>query len=255
MQMVQEDMDPSEVTVSILSVARTVVNEHVTVSFTATTSEVSSTDGVQEYAREVLSLGLMFLEFKDGIREGDGERVFRCWKILFPLFMSSGRVKYTIEAFTLMCQKEYLLTPRQAMQLLYSRFVNTRGLPHHNIPCDLHMEHLNRTVKTALSFHGGQCQEATVKRVGKNVRCLRQAMTKFDELSLAQQAYGAHARTSDNKNVAKVVNTLASTNVFSHLNRQHHASFPKITCNHLLSQLSYNKVFQWISVHAPLIIR
>ena len=35
---------------------------------------------VRAYAKEVLSLGLLLMEFVDGVREADGERIIRCWK-------------------------------------------------------------------------------------------------------------------------------------------------------------------------------
>ena len=41
-----------------------------------------------------------------------------------------------------------------AKQLLYSRFVNTRGQRGKNIPADLHNEHLNKACKTALGHLG-----------------------------------------------------------------------------------------------------
>ena len=38
-------------------------------------------DNVQAYARELLTLGLIYNEFSDGIREGDGGRVIRVWEV------------------------------------------------------------------------------------------------------------------------------------------------------------------------------
>ena len=35
-------------------------------------------DNVFEYAKETLTMGLLLLEFKDAVREGDGDRVLRC---------------------------------------------------------------------------------------------------------------------------------------------------------------------------------
>ena len=51
-----------------------------------------------EYARETLSLGLLFLEFKDAVKEGDGTRVLRCWKYFLLLFHASGHTNYCLEA-------------------------------------------------------------------------------------------------------------------------------------------------------------
>ena len=39
-------------------------------------------DGVYTYASALLNDGLLLLEFKDAIREGDGLRILRCWKAL-----------------------------------------------------------------------------------------------------------------------------------------------------------------------------
>ena len=36
-------------------------------------------DHILEYASDVLTLGLLYMEFVDGIREGDGERILWCW--------------------------------------------------------------------------------------------------------------------------------------------------------------------------------
>ena len=41
-------------------------------------------------------------------------------------------------------QRKYLFSERLQKQLIWSRFVNTVGLVGHNIPLDLHLEHLNR---------------------------------------------------------------------------------------------------------------
>ena len=55
-------------------------------------------DGVHEYSRQLLSIGCLYHEFSDAIREGDSLRVLRCWRYLLPIFQSSGRKNYSIEA-------------------------------------------------------------------------------------------------------------------------------------------------------------
>ena len=37
-------------------------------------------DKIQTYGKHVLTCGLLFKEFVDGIKEGDGLRVLRCWR-------------------------------------------------------------------------------------------------------------------------------------------------------------------------------
>ena len=50
----------------------------------------------------LLSLGLLLMDFNGGIREGDGEKIIRCWRYFLPIFKHEGRKNYAIEAFTLL---------------------------------------------------------------------------------------------------------------------------------------------------------
>ena len=77
------------------------MNDIVDIQYPACNSLPSSnTDHIIEYAKETLTLGLMLLEFKDSLREGDGERVLRCWKFLMLYFRSSGHANYCFESLT-----------------------------------------------------------------------------------------------------------------------------------------------------------
>ncbi len=88
------------------------------------------------------------------IKEGDGDRLIRCWKFLLLLFKASNRTNYSLDALNLLAQYYILLPPRLAQQLAWSRCVNTSGKKGGNIPMDLHMEHLNQSSKTAVADVG-----------------------------------------------------------------------------------------------------
>ena len=72
----------------------------------------SSTDGVLSYAKEVLSLLLLWAKFEDAVKEGDGHRVIRCWKFLLPLFKVTNHKNYSIGAVNLLVHYNTLLSPR-----------------------------------------------------------------------------------------------------------------------------------------------
>ena len=146
----------------------------VNIELFSSTGQDKNVDGVYEYARETLSLTLLHAEFQDAIREGDGERVLRVWKFLLPLFKVSNKVNYSIEAFNVLAQYFILLSPRLAEQLLWSRFINTHGRPGQNIPCDLHLEHLNQALKTAICILGARVIPHAVERAGK---CIGEVVT------------------------------------------------------------------------------
>ena len=113
-----------------------------------------------------------YCKFKDAIREGDGGRVLRVWK----LFKASNKANYGIEAFNLLAQYHILLHPRLSQQLiLWSRFVNTPGKQGRNIPCDLHLEHLNRSLKkTAINGLGANKVPNAIERAG---RCIGEVVS------------------------------------------------------------------------------
>ena len=100
----------------LMDTATKIVEQNVDLSVTFSADE-AVTDGVYAYASEVLSLGLLYFEFRDAIKEGDGERVLRVWKYLLLLFKASRRTNYSIEALTLLSQYYLVLPPRLAEQL------------------------------------------------------------------------------------------------------------------------------------------
>eukprot|EP00731_Ephydatia_muelleri_P038275 Em0702g2a len=74
-------------TAAATSLVQTLCRQMVTIEFIMDKSTCGSGDRVVEYAMETLSLGLLLLEFKDSIREGDGYRVLRCWKYFSSSFV------------------------------------------------------------------------------------------------------------------------------------------------------------------------
>ena len=104
----------------------------------------SYSDEVRRYTTDIMTLSLLWAAYHDATREGDGQRVIDIWRHLLLIFRLSKRSNYAQEAATLLTQIEYLASPRMKQQMMYSRFVNTHGIVGKNVPCDLHMEHLNR---------------------------------------------------------------------------------------------------------------
>ena len=63
---------------------------------------------------------------------------------------------------------------------MWSRFVNSRGGVGHNISCDLHMEHLNRALKTALSGLGANVSQGSIARASKRLKVVTDVTANFD---------------------------------------------------------------------------
>ena len=182
-------------------------------------------DGVFNYACEVVNLGLLWHCYHDAIREGDGDRVMLIWKFLLLVFKAFRRKNYSLEAAILLLQNQYFLSPRKAAQLRWSRFVNTRGRGGCNIPCDLHMEHLNRRLKEMLRHLGSNIQPHSIKQAGKSLGVIHNICSLFEKESNVTQDTGQHKTPSFQKDLHLIVSTLEEALVFQHSSGRHHDSF------------------------------
>ena len=151
------------------------------VDFSYSTISQRSEDDITNYANDVISLGLFYFNYKDAVKEGDGQRVKDCWKYLLPIFKASDKRNYSGEVLRMLYTFYYTLSPRQAQQLLYSRFVNVHGIPGRNIAADLHMEHLNRVCKDAITGLGANKTEKSITRIGKAIGPLMTITSNYDK--------------------------------------------------------------------------
>lgn len=197
-------MDDTERKKILTDVATQIVEDNVDLSTTFHSNTEDSTtcqqlDGVNVYACETLSLGLPYFEFRDAVKEGDGDCVMRVWKYLLLLFKASKRTNYSIEALTFLAQYYVILPQSLAEQLKWSRFVNVHGTVGHNISCDLHVEHLNRETKTAIKCRGANKSQKAIIRTGKAVGVLTDTVAKFDDDNKITPESGKHAAASAKK--------------------------------------------------------
>ena len=182
-----------------------------------------------DYGRRLLEFGTFYLEYSDAIREGDGERLLRCWRYLLPICKSADRRNYAIEVLNMLCQYEFELPPQQAQELIWSRFISTHASPGHNIPEDLHQEHLNRVIKDAIRDLGANKTEVAIVRAGKALGTLDPVLWKFDAENNVKKPSGAHKPPSAAKDTQVIIEQLLKTDIFTEKvlpNARLHASFP-----------------------------
>ena len=207
------------------------VDKFVNVSFNSDVSDQQVPDLVNAYASNLMSLGLLLMEFNDGIREGDGNRIIRCWRYFLPIFKVEGRTNYSVEAFVLLSQYEFLFTPRMAAQLKWCRTINTHGRIGKNISCDLHMEHLNRDIKTSIAGIGSNVTEQAIVRAGKSLRKHLSIQDKYDAENRVSPQSSKHSKRSSKKDRTKMVEQLHSAEVFKAVPGRFHRCFSKFQAN------------------------
>ena len=229
---------------NILQLAvKDIVDQFVDVEYPSCASK--DDDHVQAYAKEVLSLGLLYKEFVDAIREGDGERIIRCWRYFLPLFKCAGRKNYSIEAFNLLFEYEYALTERMKQQLMWERTINVHGKPGRNVPMDLHMEHINRHCKQSMGNLGSNINEKSVSRIGKSIGGLMKVTHQFDHVNGVREDSGRHPTRTVVRDMNKLLVQLHDTQVFGHIRGRKHSTFKKIQVN-MTRGLKSSKLKEWM---------
>lgn len=227
----------------LYSFCQDVIAEYTDVSLSPTNTE--SDDNVQEYAKEIMTLGILYLNYKDAIKEGDGERVLTIWKYLLPIFRLSERRNYSVEVLLTLYNYYFVFSPRQAKQLLWSRFINTHGLIGRNIPADLHMEHLNRMCKEAIKGLGANKTPKAITRIGKAIGPIHSVLNNFDNSVLNTTPSGKHGVASSEKDRDKVVTQLL--HVLDEQQGRCHSCFENY--KRILLQLDQKKFNKWITEH------
>ena len=229
----------------VMSLAmKQLIDKFINISYPSA-SKVKDDDHILAYAKEVMSLGLLLVEFNDGIREGDGERIIRCWRYFLPLFKACGRKNYVVEAFNLLFQYEYLFTPRMKQQLLWDRTINVHGRPGKNVAMDLHMEHINRECKKAMGTLGSNINEDSVRRIGKSIGELIKIKKQFDVENSVPQESGKRSRRSVTADMKKLLSQLSGTKVFDDISGRKHGQFKKFQVNPT-RKLTSHKLEKWL---------
>ena len=210
-------------------------------------SNKSSGDSVHDYSRHLLSIGCLYFEMRDAIKEGDGEQVLQCWRYLLPLFHNSERKNYTVEVFQLLYKYHNGLPPRQAQQLIWSRFVNTKGIGGKNIPLDLHLEHLNRVCKTAIGHVGPNKTDDAIVRCAKVLGPMCKLLQNFDDDNDVCVLSGAHKKPSYQKDLNIVLDELLHYEVFKIIPGRFHCTFKKPT--NILHSKPAQSTITWVMEH------
>ena len=206
-------------------------------------------DGVFNYGSAILNDGLLLLELRDAIHEGDGPRVVRCWKFMLLHWRHAKHTKYSLEALHLIAGINATATERIAHELTWCRFINTRGVPGGNIPIDLFMEHLNRTLKDYLLGLGANVSEATIVQTSKSLRNLMEVSSHFDSICSIHRNSIHHTCQSYGKDLETLVEELTSkSRVFDYIPGRCHRSFQGIK-PHISDHIDVDKLFQWIKKH------
>lgn len=210
-------------------------------------------DDMFNYQCSLLDHGLLYLNFRDAVAEGDGTRIIRCWKfLLIQFWQESSQSKYALEALYLLFQINALLTPCEAHELKWNRSVNNHGAAGCNVPLDLDLEHDNNYIKEANRKMG---RNLTTTAVTRNCSCCKVAhelVELFDSECKIKKRSGKHVQRSDAQDLRILVNLLLSEEALTETpgrNYNHYTGFLRSQT----SNIDMSSLFKWINKHKKLI--
>ena len=109
------------------------MRKHAKTKHTADDAIINNHDGVFDYSCATLSMCLIALDFTDARQVGDGERLIRLMKYMLLYLRSTGKSKYAYQVLRHLAQVKCFLNPQEAANVIWNRFINTKGKPTSNL--------------------------------------------------------------------------------------------------------------------------
>lgn len=135
--------------------------------FTAPTNENEEScpddqDLVRNYSLCLLKYFFLFNDFKDAVKEGNGERLATLHKQLHFKALS-GFNAYAIEMLISIVQNEAFLSEAEAHQCMWASTVNWKGGASKNIEIDLLQKNMNKDIKKSIKGMGANKTDKAIE--------------------------------------------------------------------------------------------
>ncbi len=211
-----------------------------------TSESSSSSDDIFNYCTARLNIGLLIRNADDAVKEGDGDRIMRCWKMFLLYYKAYGHHKYAIASFLLQSNVMAIFTEAQAQQIVWNRTVNRKGGRGRNISCDLRLEQINRLSKELLHNLGVNLNESAAKRESMAIGFLEKILQSIDEDMHLTVPSGHHKVKVKEVDLHHLVGNLVSKDIFKYTNGRKHEKYKGFERN-LLARLDVASLASWLT--------
>ena len=116
---------------------------------------------------------------------------------------------------------------------------------------DMHMEHLNKVCKEAISGLGVNKTPKAIIRIGKCLGVLTSVVQNYVEQASVNEVAPGHNVAQDHKDLYTVIEELLAHSIFSLIPGRFHVTFKNIDCS-LFSKFTYEKITEWMKDHIPI---
>ena len=221
----------------------------------AAKEDSEKSDDMLNYQTSLLDIGLILLNFFDAVSEGDGKRVFRCWKFMLSYLKNDGSRsrKYALEGLYLICQFYAILSLRDAHRLIWNKFHKGKYGMGGNIPLDLALEHYNNTIKCILRILGPNAtNHKVVDRFCNTITVNKALLDNFDRNCKILKRSGKLVEANTLGDMKKVIGELVTSNAMKFTPGRKYEYFRDFKPS-LLEDFDVHAMYAWIEEHKKLV--
>ncbi|KAI8487325.1 Serine palmitoyltransferase 2 [Branchiostoma belcheri] len=150
-------------------------------------------DYKKDHSEARLCFGMLLENMNDAVKEGDGERLVRLYRVALLYYKAYGHTQYAYST-VLMLVRTLHSHHMKAHSLTWIRFFNSKGGKGRNISCNLHLEHVNNFLRSSLKGLGPNLTEQTASRISKSLGILKGVLgTTDEELGVAKPSGYHHS--------------------------------------------------------------
>ncbi|XP_035689474.1 uncharacterized protein LOC118424802 [Branchiostoma floridae] len=202
-------------------------------------------DHIRNYHISKLGMALLINNIHDATREGDGERLSRCFKMALLFYRCHGHTKYAHGTLLHFARSQALLPPSLAHSLVWNRFVNDKGGKGNNVPLDLNLEFKNNLLKQFLKHLGPNLNESNAARVANSIGEMAKLLQSIDTELGVRRGSGYHHKPDDTADIQRLVVQYEQANVLDFQPGREYNSFPGMDRNPI-SKLNMDKMLDWM---------
>ena len=206
-------------------------------------------DFVRNYSLCVLKYIFLYYDFKDAVKEGNGERVATLHKLLLLHFKAQpGFNAYAIEMLINIIQNQVFLSEAEAHQCIWASTANWKGGSSKNIEINLLQEIRNKTIKKSIYTMDANKSDKAIEKASRASGGQQKITENFDTQVNRAKHSSSHSHRSAAADESKVMQDLHVVKPFNTELHRMFDSFPDIQANPL-STLNCTDFDKWLARH------
>ena len=177
---------------------------------------LDSADQINNYACQVMELGMLFISLQDLVHLPHRERGLRLLKFLMLVMKNySNRSKYAIEIMRFLVHQVITLNNQETQQMFYSLFVNTKGKIESHIAADDEMEGMVGVIKKHIHHMYSNKTEHNIQNKTRALGGIKLITEQYDMTTKTITRSRKHTTASCKDDEASMLKDLRKVRPFS----------------------------------------